>query len=106
MATAPMGLFAGELARDTGIAQAAECRNELVSKVREHLVLVASSRGNRCVTADDFDSFLTTLGKTHKDLGNAAGVIFRTPDWQFTGMWTPSRRKTNNARHIRVWRLL
>jgi hypothetical protein len=105
MATATMDLFAGMAARDEGIAQAAESRNQLVNKVREHLRLIAISRGNRCVTADDYEGFLTTIGESNRALGNAAGAIFKHPDWEFTGVWTPSRRKTNNARHIRVWRL-
>lgn len=98
-------LFAGMAARDAGIAQAAECRNELVNKVREHLRLIAISRGNRCVVIDDCEGFLTSIGKTNKDLGNAAGAIFKHPDWQFTGMRTASLRKSNHARDIKVWRL-
>ena len=105
MATPTMDLFAGELARDHGIALAAESRNELVNKIREHLLLVARSRCNRCVTADDYESFLVDIGSSNKELGNAAGVVFKHSDWEFTGTWTPSRRKSNNARYIRVWRL-
>jgi hypothetical protein len=105
MSTATMDLFAGMAARDAGIAQAVESRNALVNKIRQHLSLVARSRDNRCVTADDYEGFLTTIGESNKALGNAAGAIFKHSDWEFTGVWTPSRRKTNNARHIRVWRL-
>lgn len=105
MATATMDLFAGVEERDKGIAQAAECRNELVEQVRSHLALMARSRGNRCVSADDIERVLSVIGKTHADLGNAAGVIFRTDAWEFTGVWTPSQRKSNKARFIRVWRL-
>jgi hypothetical protein len=105
MATATMDLFAGMEARDKGIEHAAECRNELVEQVRAHLSLLARSRGNRCVTADDFEHVLALMGKTNADLGNAAGVIFRTESWEFTGAWTPSQRKSNRARYIRVWRL-
>jgi hypothetical protein len=25
--------------------------------------------------------------------------------WEFTNQWRPSTRKSNHARHIRVWRL-
>jgi hypothetical protein len=105
MATAMMDLFAGEIARDHGLALAAECRNDLVNKIREHLTLVARSKGNRCVTADDYTDFLIAIGSSNKELGNAAGAIFRHPDWEFTGLRTPSRRKSNHARDIKVWRL-
>ncbi|HEY0264469.1 MAG TPA: hypothetical protein VGC07_08085 [Granulicella sp.] len=100
-----MDLFAGELARDAGLVQAAASRNELVNKIREYLMVLARNRPNRIATADDYESFLRSLGMSNKDLGNAAGVIFKTPEWEFTGVWTPSKRKTNNARAIRVWRL-
>ncbi len=105
MATPTMDLFAGMSARDKGIAQAAECRNELVNKLRKHLENVARSRDPRLVTADDYEPFLLAIGKTSRDLGNAAGVIFKTDAWEFTGTWTPSKRKSNKARFIRVWRL-
>lgn len=105
MATATMDLFAGMDARDEGIAKAAESRNGLVEQVRSHLKLLARSRGNRIASADDFEHVLALMGKNYSDLGNAAGAIFKTDDWEFTGTWTPSQRKSNNARYIRVWRL-
>lgn len=104
-ASPTMDLFAGQLAREAGIAQAAESRNDLINKVREHLALVARSRPNRIATADDYESFLRSIGKTNKDLGNAAGGVFKHPAWEFTGVWSPSHRKTSKARPIRVWRL-
>lgn len=105
MATATLELFAGMMARDEGMAVAAETRNQLVNQVRAHLQNVAAARQNRVATADDAEAFLLSIGKTNKDLANAAGCIFRYPAWEFTGVWTPSKRKSNNARPIRVWRL-
>jgi hypothetical protein len=105
MATSTMDLFAGMESRDQGIRKATESRNELVEQVRAHMALLARSRGNRCVTADDFESILKLINKTHADLGNAAGGVFKTEEWEFTGHFTPSQRKSNKARFIRVWRL-
>lgn len=105
MATSTMDLFAGMDSRDEGMQKAAESRNELVEQVRSHLKLLARSRSNRIATADDFEHVLGLVGKSYSDLGNAAGSIFKTEGWEFTGTWTPSQRKSNNARFIRVWRL-
>ena len=98
-------LFAGMSERDKGITQAAECRNELVQAVRWHLEGVARGRGNRCVTMDDATPFLELTGKTTRDLGNAAGIIFRCDAWECTGLTTPSVRKSSHARRLLVWRL-
>ncbi len=98
-------LVANTQARGEAIQKAAKCRNTLVDRVRRHLELVARIRENRCVTADDYEGFLRLIGSTHADLGNAAGAVFKHPAWEFTGVWTPSTRKTSNARYIRVWRL-
>lgn len=100
-----LDLFAGMADRDAGIAQAIEGRNELVNQLRKHLEVLARGRGNRCVTADDCEPFLSAMKLTHKDLGPAAGGLFHTAAWEFTGSWTPSRRKSNRARSIRIWRL-
>jgi hypothetical protein len=105
MATATMDLFAGQEAKDAGIAQANECRNELVEQLRGHLKLLARSRGNRVASADDFEHILSLIGKTYADLGPAAGGVFKSSDWEFTGLWSPSQRKSNNARRIAIWRL-
>jgi len=60
--------------------------------------------GNGCCNADD-------VGKVLKDqygiptLGGAAGSIFRGKQWEFTGEWIKSVRKSNHNRMIREWRL-
>lgn len=100
-----MDLFAALEARDAGMDQACESRNDLVNRVRNYVEYLAKQRVGRLATADDCAEFLEKVGMSSRDLGNAAGAIFRTDDWEFTGAWTPSRRKTNNARPIRVWRL-
>jgi hypothetical protein len=105
MSSEPFGLFAGMAARDMGIAAATESRNALVEKVRQYLRMLARERGNRCVTADDAFTYLQQIGEQERALGNAAGALFRTGEWEFTGCWTPSTRVSNHARMVRVWRL-
>jgi hypothetical protein len=98
-------LFEGEKAREAGISQAAQSKNPLLNKVRAHLCVLAASRSNRCVTADDATKFLVEIGEKETALGNAAGSLFNSSEWEPTGCWTPSTRVTNHARSVRVWRL-
>jgi hypothetical protein len=100
-----LNLFAGLAERDAGIAQAAESRNGLVNKVRYQLEHIARNRPDRCVTIDDAVPFLEAIGMSSADLGNAAGGIFKTEAWEFSGCWVPSRRVSNHGRSVRVWRL-
>jgi len=57
------------------------------------------------VTADDVQFALENFGLGSEDLGNAAGAIFRTSDWEAVG-FTESERDSNRARVIRTWRLV
>lgn len=41
-----------------------------------------------------------------ESLGPAAGSIFKTPEWQWTGEFVKSRRVKNHSRLLRVWRLV
>jgi hypothetical protein len=54
------------------------------------------------VTADDVYAYLTETEQSI--LGNAAGSIFKGPEWVFVD-WVPSSRPSNHGRHIRRWRL-
>jgi hypothetical protein len=105
MSTQTYSLFAGTVARDEGMAQAAACRNPLVDKVRRHLRHLAQERADHLVTADDAYKFLDSIGENETALGNAAGSIFRSPEWEATGCWTASTRVSNHARMLRGWRL-
>jgi hypothetical protein len=98
-------LFAGTQARDLGIATASGSRNPLVEKVRQFLRTLARDRDGRLVTADDAYQYLRQIGEQESVLGNAAGALFKSSEWEFTGCWTPSKRVSNHARMVRVWRL-
>lgn len=92
--------------RDKGMKAAAENSAELMKQVRLAVAIVARARRNRIATIDDAQQCLEAMGCKSSDLGNAAGSLFQTPEWTFTGMWTPSTRRTNRCRPVRVWRLV
>lgn len=104
MATATMDLFAGLAASDAGMSKALEGRNELVNQLRQHLERRALGRSNRTASADDFEPFLLSIGKTCRDLGPAAGTVFQETEWE-VAHFKPSERKSNHGRRILVWRL-
>ena len=92
------------LEREAGQQRAAAHRAALLAKARALAVQVAQQRRDRTVTADDVYRLLPPADIHH--LGNAAGSLFRGAAWEFTGRRTRSRRITNHAREIKVWRLI
>jgi hypothetical protein len=90
---------AEELAKEAGIQIAVRKKVWLVRETRELARKFALSLKSREITADDAQAL------AGNELGNAAGAIFRYPEWEFTGKWVKSLRKGNHARMIRVWRL-
>ncbi len=104
MSSLPLfSLPAGRTQRDAGMDRAAARRAPVLRKARSIAVTVALSRTDRCATADDVYRHLTIAER--RGLGNAAGSLFRGPRWTFTGRRTPSRRISNNAREIKIWKL-
>jgi len=85
-----------------GMAVAADHAPHLLGKAREIAVEIALSRG--VVTADDVGLELARRGWPNC-LGPAAGSIFKTKDWAFTGTFVSSTRVTNHSRLLRVWKL-
>lgn len=91
-------LFEGTARKERGIAQASRSRSAALDWARSAAKVAAAS--GRSITADDIQELLPES----MDLGNAAGAIFRGPDWVHVG-YTKSRRPGNHARVISVWRL-
>ena len=87
--------------KERGMALAADAVPTLLDRARHLAVGVAVRKG--AVTADDVSEWLEQQGLP--DLGPAAGSLFRGPEWEFTGRFVQSTRKTNHARLLRVWRL-
>lgn len=92
-------------ARDEGLGAAAWSRRELLVQVRAALVSIALARPGKTATADDGQKWLVSRGYQPGDLGNAAGAMFLSAEWEFTGQWVPSDRVSRRANMLRVWRL-
>jgi hypothetical protein len=90
---------------EAGMGLALSRRLNLVEDVRVRVRAIALSRADRTATADDVDTALAAIRRTHMELGNAAGSIFRDGRWLCTGEWRSSTRLSNHARPIRVWQL-
>ena len=94
----------GEQLRLDGMQQAAGNTKEQLDIARKVAKQIALRRKDRTVTADDVGRVLKEVYGLDT-LGPAAGSIFKTNDWEFTGQWRKSKRVTNHSRMLRVWRL-
>ncbi len=89
----------------SGMSQAAENKKSLLEFARKGLIEIARSRPDRCVTADDAQLYLVKNGISVRALGSAAGSLFKTKDWEFTGKLVKSVRVHAHSNLLRVWRL-
>lgn len=96
-----MNLPLGESLKKDGMKNAADANHEVLMLAREIALHLAKQTGGRC-HADMVQSVLIANGL---ELGNAAGSLFKTQDWEWTGDFVKSDRVSNHARIIRVWRL-
>ena len=94
-------------AKREGMAQACspEYRKKLLEYARELAVHIALNYGT--VNAEEVrQRFITHQGVDKwLKLGNAAGSIFRGPQWRFTGQYVPSGIVSRHGAMVRVWRL-
>lgn len=90
--------------KERGLELASEKREDVLSLARKLARQIALRHPKRHCSADDVYIALTPYDLVD-DLGPAAGNLFRGAEWEFTGLWTPSRRSTNHGRSIRIWRL-
>lgn len=90
--------------KDSGMRSAAASRNEVLEKARDIAMGIAMLGDGTC-NADDVGKRLYELFDI-KTMGPAAGSLFKTEDWEFTGVWVKSTRASNHSRMIRVWRLV
>ena len=88
-----------------GMESAALNRPYLLAVARTVAREIALSRPTREVHADDVNYELMTRGIDFQSLGPAAGSIFKTREWDFTGHRIKSKRASNHARELKVWRL-
>lgn len=81
---------------------AAAYRDSILQKARELARELAS--GGQSITADDVQKALIDSGHSPASLGNAAGAIFKSKEWECVG-WVASMRVSNHGRFIRSWRM-
>lgn len=75
-----------------------EARRQTLERARQ-IALTAAHKNGGTVTADDIpEDFRVALGP-------AAGSVFKTSDFEFTGKRVNSTLKSNHAREIKVWQL-
>lgn len=89
-----------EAAKETGMARAAEAQPGNLALARAIAKRICLTHGS--VTADDVGEELARRGI---DLGPAAGSIFASKEFVWTGERVRSKRKSNHARELRIWRL-
>lgn len=98
-------IFDAEESRDRkriGMTRAAVNRNVLLDKAREIARFLAQRDGE--TNSDAVSQELMQRG--YPDcIGPAAGSIFKTSEWVFTGRFINSTRITNHSRLLRVWAL-
>lgn len=90
----------GALRKRAGMNYAAGKRHSDLEIARN--VALKISQKKRYVTADDVGRVLQREYGI-LSLGPAAGSLFRTKDWRFTGLWKQSKRVKNHSRMLRVW---
>lgn len=96
--------------KEDGIARAmaAGARQKVVELAREIARNICIDRGRSgpdWVTSDDVARAMDERGIPYDQLGNAAGAIFRSDEFEPTGEFRQSVRVGSHARMIRVWRL-
>jgi hypothetical protein len=95
----------GEHEKRQGMSNAEHSqKSSLLEKARDVAERLALADPNRLCNADDVGVAMQDMGITGS-LGPAAGSLFKGKKWEFTGQRIRSRRTSNHAREIKVWRL-
>lgn len=94
-------LAEGERRKREGMGRAAENRFHVLRLARAYAKAIAQEKGT--VTVDDV--YLRLSDWPRSVLGNAAGSIFKSKEWEWTGRFVKSKRASNHARMIREWKL-
>jgi len=95
---------ASEQARQAGMKLAADGRQDILEYAR-HLARQIAAQSLDGITADDVVLALMEHGHGLHCLGNAAGSLFRGPEWEFTGQRRRSARVHAHSNELKVWRL-
>lgn len=90
--------------RDKGIEQAVNNNARLVTEAREIAEQIARSKG--VVSMDDVVAEMMRRGYPEGCLKNAAGGVFKTRNWQWTGQFIHSVRIKAHGNLLRTWQLV
>lgn len=107
MQTLQLAMFdkhAAERAKHRGMTEAERGARDFLNYARAVAREIASHRPQG-ITADDVQEALVQRGHDIHRLGNAAGSLFRGPEWIFTGERRRSVRIHAHANELKVWRL-
>lgn len=100
-----LGAKEAQQAKDNGIALAASHRTKVLALARSIAFDLAAKNGG-VTNAEDVAIQLEKMGIDSTQLGNAAGAIFRTKNWKFTGQFVTPVRLSRHGNQIRVWQYL
>lgn len=93
-----------ERLKQAGMEAAAEARAEALAEAREVAELMGKNRGSDGITMDDVAwAMMDECPDKLKDLGNAAGSVFRGKQWRTYGEFVQSKRWSRHRNAIRVW---
>lgn len=95
----------GERLKAEGMAAAAEKEATLLDIARDCARAVALIGDGTC-NADQVAARMLMMGQEPRDLGNAAGSIFKGKHWEFTGERVKSKRTASHANELKIWRLI
>lgn len=100
-----MSTAKGQKLKEQGQAKAEITQAHVLCLARELAIQAAMQRPTRLATIDDVIYLLRKQYNIWPDkLGAAAGSVFKGPYWEFV-RWAPSRRTSNHARSVRIWKL-
>lgn len=102
MPAVPFSAPASEGRKDHGMSAAAEAKAETLELAREIARELCRQHGE--CTADDVGELLWERHQI-KTMGPAAGSLFKSGEFEPTGTFRKSARKTNHARLLFVWKL-
>ena len=93
-----------ERLKQQGMEAAAEARSEALDMARGIAMRLGLQRNGEGVTADDvYWVMCDEYPELVKELGNAAGSIFKGKEWRTYGEFVESKRVSRHRNAIRIW---
>jgi hypothetical protein len=93
----------GEALKSAGMSAARDAKADAVGYARELALDIARSREDRCCWMYLVNEALAAEGKP--GLGNAAGSVFLSSAWEWSGQLAKDPRPHAHANETKIWRL-